>query len=84
MTTSPKEKAQELVEKFTQAIWETGDRVSKPMAKACALIAVDEIIAANKDYWEEKVKDTGIPHQWLKHTEFQKYWEQVKEAINQM
>jgi len=38
------EKAKELVDKYTQVIWDSGSVVTKPLCKECALIAVNEII----------------------------------------
>jgi hypothetical protein len=62
---TPKEKAQELVDKFRNEITSfLGDNMKKINAKKCALIAVDEILNINsvdKDfslsfYWQD-VKD---------------------------
>ena len=47
---SPAEKAKELVDKYTQMIFESGNTVSKPMCKQCALICVDEILSIEGDY----------------------------------
>ena len=61
----PKEKAQELVDKFrTEILSFLGDRIKDQNAKRCALVAVDEILNINsvdKDfslsfYWQD-VKD---------------------------
>ena len=65
---SPKEKAQELVDRFREFADGTNpetDRYSpnieKQKAKQCALIAVDEILEhcnyANKWYWEDVKKE---------------------------
>ena len=81
MTTSPKEKADELVEKYKSHAngYEHGevdhywdDLLHLANAKACALIAVDEIIAANVD--------NGYGYGNVKND----FWYQVKEAINQL
>jgi len=62
---TPKDKAQELVDKFRNEITSfLGDNMKKINAKKCALIAVDEILNINsvdKDfslsfYWQD-VKD---------------------------
>lgn len=58
---TPKEKAEELVDKFTLYLGTdvTGQEyyVNELDAKRCALIAVDEILQlcplANRDYWEQ-------------------------------
>jgi len=64
---TPKEKAIELVEKFTFPCW-TCDEQSN--AKESALIAVDEILFSNNTIFE-----TNIPHEcW-------KYWLEVKKEI---
>jgi len=38
---TPKKKAKKLVKKYTKTIWDSGNTVSKPMIKHCALIAVE-------------------------------------------
>lgn len=68
---TPKEKAQELVDKFTSSLFDTGHRISKPMIKLCALIAVDEI------YEDVKIAQTGIEEYW-------DYWQQVKSEIEKL
>jgi len=44
----PKEKALDIVTKITNQLVEDGCRVSKPMVKKIALIAIDEIIRSGK------------------------------------
>jgi exosome complex RNA-binding protein Rrp42 (RNase PH superfamily) len=48
---TPKEKAEELVDKYYSIVWHNGKKVcsmSKQAAKQCALIAVNEMIAFAK------------------------------------
>ena len=80
MTTSPKEKAKELVEKFT-VLFETPMTKGMMIAEAqeAALIAVDEIIAEIAHFSETYCIDMSREEKI--RTE---YWEQVKEAINQL
>ena len=68
---TPKEKAEDLVEKF----WNTDVelRLSKWERKQCALIAVDEMIAA--DWYIPTSEDLN---KWTS------YWEQVKEEIEKL
>jgi hypothetical protein len=67
---TPKEKAKELVDKFTQT---NGNAF---FAKECALIAVDEIIKLNvfdcNDEWSDEDGDT------------REYWKQVKQEIEKL
>ena len=66
----PKEKAKELVDKFSDL--EDGEMyIGK--AKQFALIAVDEII--NCDYFFKTLEDTK---------EFTKYWVQIQNEINNL
>ncbi len=54
---TPKEKAEQLVDKFTQTIFESGNTVSKPMVKQCALVSIDLMFAELnlprlfREYW---------------------------------
>lgn len=71
---TPKEKAQELVNKFREfadGIDSETDRFSpnieKKNAKRCALIAVDEILNNNKILFEDVLND--------------QYWEEIKQEI---
>ena len=67
---TPKEKAEELVDKFIQT---NGNAF---FAKECALIAVDEIIKLNvfdcNDEWSDEDGDT------------REYWKQVKQEIEKL
>tara|TARA_R110000868_G_scaffold75792_1_gene218434 strand:+ start:504 stop:710 length:207 start_codon:yes stop_codon:yes gene_type:complete len=58
---TPKEKAQELVDKFRNEILSfLGDRTKDQNAKRCALVAVDEILNINS-----VDKDFSLSHYWL-------------------
>ena len=80
---SPKEKAKELVEKFNEPTQEWVDNDQEygwlpnlENAKACALIAVDEIMRANIMEYPQ--------HNTIYSPHKNDYWQQVKEAINQL
>ncbi len=54
----PQEKAKELIQKYTNSIFDSGYNLSKHMIKQCALIAVDEILnmlltVDDFSYWDE-------------------------------
>ena len=71
---TPKEKAQELVQRFIdEAYAETTEQLYTPIAKKAALIAVDEII--NIAYWEYMESGGG---------QEEKYWIQVKQEIENL
>ena len=58
---TPKEKAQELVDKFRNEITSfLGDNMKKINAKKCALVAVDEILNINS-----VDKDFNLSFYWL-------------------
>jgi hypothetical protein len=64
---TPKEKAKQLVEKFTDIENEYNEYSDFKQAKQCALIAVDELI---------KTVDMCIPH--LNAETYAGYWKEVK------
>jgi exonuclease III len=68
---TPKEKAEELVEKMFSL-----STTNAFPAKQCALIAVDEIIKVVNDIWLDSFK-VGE-----NNNKFYSYWEQVKTEIN--
>jgi hypothetical protein len=72
---TPKEKARELVDKFSDL--EDGEMyIGK--AKLCALIAVDEILKTDPMIiWGES--DTGIDYK-----SNDEYWNEVKQEINKL
>ena len=68
---TPKEKAEELVDKFRNEITSfLGDNMKKINAKKCALVAVDEILKCA--IWK---------HNSIEHTNF---WKEVKEEIQNL
>lgn len=75
---TPKEKAQELFNKYCFAIrteeTDSGYFTNVLYAKDCALIAVDMVIKCCKDY--DEVHEN--------YTTQVKYWEQVKQEIEQL
>jgi hypothetical protein len=69
---TPKEKAEELVDKFVQYT-PADSELEYPYAKQCALIAVDELRdAIDWDYYEGRME-----------TE-ENYWEQVKQELEKL
>ena len=72
---TPKEKAEDLIVKFTQIEIEIGGKFDGYLkmqlhdAKTCALICVDEIILALNNTWAMNAYD---------------YWQQVKEEIEKL
>ena len=71
---TPKEKAQELVDKFrTEILSFLGDRIKDQNAKRCALIAVDELIKIH--YLLTTTQDTSPSIN---------YWKAVKQEIQNL
>ena len=71
---TPKEKAQELVQRFIdEAYAETTEQLYTPIAKKAALIAVNEIM--DIAYWEYMESGGG---------QEEKYWQEVKQEINNL
>ena len=72
---TPKEKAEELVDKYYSIVWHNGKKVcsmSKQAAKLCALIAVDEVLDAIviiNEYDFEPLNE---------------YWQEVKQEIEKL
>ena len=66
---TPKEKAEELVNRFHKYTWNGEDNLDNKNAKQCALIAVDEIL---KELPEDYQNDI-----WS-------YWPEVKEEIEKL
>ena len=74
---TPKEKAEELVDKMYQHQWRK-DTVEFRNAKQCALIAVDEILLTlNKD-----IRDLDVVGNVL--LDLIDYWQQVKHEIEKL
>jgi len=78
---TPKEKAQELIEKFgTYAvIWSGGIEVERQNVKQCALIAVDEILQEIR--YNKKI-DWFIERR--NGEEYITYWLEVKQEIEKL
>jgi hypothetical protein len=76
---SPKEKAKELVWKYSRAlqIWNEENSLK---SKQCALIAVDEILE-NVDYFFTELEKDGLPNKFDDEIE---YWQEVKNEINKL
>jgi len=67
---TPKEKAQDLVNKITDTIFESGNTVTKPMVKEIARLFVDET----------KSDELGImPAQWMHD-----YWNKVLTELEKL
>ena len=74
MELTPKEKAKELVEKFSDL--EDGEMyIGK--AKQCALIAVDEIINSLENYGKESDELQNMENDF-------RYWQEVKQELLKM
>ena len=78
----PKLKAEELVEKYAYHLWIDGV-CDYDKAKQCALTAVDELIEATKKYVavREKVSYSKTGFDNVVHTQYDKFWQQVKQEI---
>ena len=72
---TPKEKADELIQKMIDTYYDTSDFVYDSSAKKCALIAVDEIEKALTDYGR------GDSFQLQNMDSEFRYWQQVKQEI---
>jgi hypothetical protein len=70
---TPKEKATELVDNFSDLAKKHGEPTTYEFDKQCALIAVDEII--NCDSYFKKLDDSK---------EFTKYWYEVQQEIQKL
>lgn len=54
--TQPEQQAQELIEKFTKVIWDSGNSVSKPMIVSVCIIycnGILEVLATANEYYEQ-------------------------------
>ena len=82
---TPKEKAQELVDKYFKLLnYEFGDLVYSLYDKQphkCALIAVDEIIDATTKRWGGMNPETGFV---VNNVEVNPWWQEVKQEINNL
>jgi hypothetical protein len=76
---TPKEKAEELIDKFRNEITSfLGDNMKKINAKKCAFVAVDEILQifnnewTKLDFWTEEINGTI------------NFWQEVKQEIQNL
>lgn len=76
---TPKEKADELIEKFIQYT-PADEKFEYEYAKKCALIAVDEMQANAGMIWGGRNTETGLSAR----DEFRKYWQEVKQEIEKL
>ena len=89
MTQTPKEKAQELVDKFRNEITSfLGDNMKKINAKKCALIAVDEILNSsplepNFADWDDCGGEFRYWYDAQKTHAFY-FWKEVKQEIEKL
>jgi hypothetical protein len=74
---TPKEKAEELVDKFVQYT-PADSELEYPYAKKCALIAVDEIIKSNPIFVTSKLEGKDGMH------EAYLYWKEVKQELEKL
>lgn len=82
---TPKEKAEELINKFTHPVrWKMGQEDIKQRAKQCALIAVDEIIESRSEdtRFDDTLLSTSNYH--TPHPMHLSYWKEVKHELNKL
>lgn len=68
---TPKEKAFELIDKYSLLVPIEFGGMDKNLAKQCALIAVDEIINSRKEHLVQSIK-------------FYEYWTEVKKEVERL
>jgi hypothetical protein len=79
MKQTPKEKAEELFDKFrTEILSFLGDRIKDQNAKRCALVAVNEIIDSHNKIQNFLFNEIGY---LITRPE---YWQEVKEEIEKL
>ena len=83
---TPKEKAGELVDKFWKSCYDKHDiaKLVKADAKQCALIAVDEILETTKVKWATQRKFPNGEYKFWKGVAYKKYWQEVKQEIENL
>jgi len=74
---TPKEKAKDLVGKYGIWCW---NNEWEEVAKKCALIAVDEMLANAGMIWGGRNTETGL----TARDEFRKYWQEVKQELEKL
>ncbi len=78
MELTPKEKAKELVQRYIdEAYQEDENNLYTPIAKQCALIAIDEIIKSLENYGKESDELQNMENDF-------RYWQEVKEELLKM
>ena len=80
---TPKEKARELRDKMylkIPSVYDPTGLPHYPIAKQCALIAVDEILE-NVDYFFKELENDNLPNKFDDEIE---YWNEVKQEINNL
>jgi len=84
---TPKDKANELVEKFNNYCsyeWWEGNNGHKENMKQCALIAVDEILEATKVKWATQREYPNKEWKSWRGIAYKKYWLDVKNEITKL
>lgn len=71
MKMTPKEKAFELIDKYSLLVPIEFGGMDKNLAKQCALIAVDEILNSRKEHLVQSIK-------------FYEYWIEVKRELERL
>jgi len=72
---TPKEKAEELVNKFHNHTWNGEDNLGNFNAQQCALIAVDEIMSLMIKFHNRHIEDNSNEIY---------FWEEVKNELNKL
>ena len=82
---TPKDKAKELVSKFTFYQLPEDKRILFDNAKQCALICIDEILKANEKISLKDLSETMQTNDILcQLTDNAMYWQEVKQEINKL
>ena len=82
---TPKEKANKLCMRFLiQTTTDIPYGVNKTIAKECALIAVDEILETTKVKWATQRKFPNGEYKFWKGVAYKKYWQEVKQEIENL
>lgn len=81
-----KQKAQELLNKYIQISENSNEYTTYDYDKQCALIAVDELIEATKKYvaLRERVEYSKTGYDNVVHTQYDKFWLEVKQEIEKL
>jgi len=81
---TPKEKAEQLYDKFLQYV-PAEEEFEHEYAKKCALIAVDQIIESRKEdgHFDDSLSVTGSEY-YTPHPMYLNYWLHVKQEIEKL